>query len=82
LRRELDAGERKIARHELPERAQTVDPRVGGVAGDDGGIDGADRDAGDPVGGDVRLGQCLVHAGLVGAERAAALQDERRPLER
>ena len=40
------------------------------------GVDRADRDAGDPVGMEIGLGQRLVDAGLVGAERAAALQHQ------
>jgi len=46
------------------------------VAGDQAGIDGADGGADHPVRPDTRFVQRLVHAGLVGAERAAALQDE------
>jgi hypothetical protein len=46
------------------------------VAGDDGGVDRADRRSDQPVGLDPGLVQGLVDAGLVGAERAAALEDE------
>src|SRR5262249_17944045 len=66
--------------------AQLFEPRLGGVAGDQGGVDRADRDSGDPIGMQVRLDQALIHAGLEGTERAAPLQDqgdavERRPLQ-
>ena len=44
-------------------------------------VDGADRDAGDPVGMQVRLGERLIDAGLVGAERAATLQQQHGLLE-
>jgi hypothetical protein len=63
-------------RDALPELAQPLDPPLGRVAGDERGIDRADRDAGDPVGGVVHRRERLEHAGLVGAQRAAALQDE------
>ena len=46
------------------------------VAGDDRGIDGADRDAGDPVRLEIEVTQRLIGAGLIGAERAAALQNQ------
>ena len=41
-----------------------------------GGVDGADRGADDPVGLDAGFVQRLVDAGLVGAQRAAALQHQ------
>src|SRR6185436_13592027 len=43
-------------------------------------VDRADRDAGVPVRPHARFMQALVDAGLVGAERAAALQHERHGL--
>ena len=46
------------------------------VAGDDGGVDGTDGDAGHPVGLKSSLVQGLIDASLIGPERAAALQDE------
>jgi hypothetical protein len=49
---------------------------VGLVAGDQAGIDGADRGADDPIGLDPRFMQRLIVARLVSAERAAALKDE------
>ena len=41
-----------------------------------GGIDGANRDSGGPVRMEARRGKGLVDASLIGAERAAALQQE------
>jgi hypothetical protein len=60
----------------LPEAAQLLDTVFRPVAGDDRPVDGADRDAGDPTGGEAVLAQGLEDARLIGAERAAALQDE------
>ena len=54
--------------------AQTV---LGWIAGDDRRIDRADGDAGHPVGLDAGLVHRLINAGLIGAERAAALQHKR-----
>ena len=54
---------------------------MGRVAGDDGTIDGADRDAGDPVGMDVGFRQRLVDASLVCPQRTAALQKQGDALE-
>ena len=64
----------------LPERPQSFDAVLRPVAGDDRAVDAADRYACDPVRLQLRLVQCLVHAGLVGAERTAALQDQCQPL--
>ena len=50
---------------------------IGGlVAGDQRAIDGADRGADDPIRLDAAFHERLVDAGLIGAERAAALQDQ------
>src|SRR5262245_65079880 len=81
-----DGIEQELGRDLLPEGAQLFEPRLGCVAGDQGRVDGADRNPGNPIGMQVRLGQSLIDAGLEGAERAAALQDqgdavERGPLE-
>src|SRR5262245_18667483 len=46
------------------------------VAGDQDRIDGADRGADDPVRFDLGLMQRLVDASLVGAKRAATLEDQ------
>src|SRR6185436_2495335 len=61
---------------QLPELAQALDPPLRRVAGNDGAIDRADRDAGDPVRQIAPLRQGLVDAGLIGAERAATLEHE------
>ena len=56
--------------------AQALDPPLRRIAGNDGAVDRPDRDAGDPVRQIAVLRQGLVDAGLIGAERAAALQHE------
>ncbi len=63
-------------RHHLPEFLEAIDALVGLVAGDDRGIDGADRDARDPFRFEPGAAQRLKGAGLIGAERAAALQHQ------
>ena len=50
--------------------------RTGKRACDDGGVDRAYRRPDQPVRLDAGFVQSLVHAGLVGAERAAALEDQ------
>ena len=59
---------------EFPELAQLGDACLSRIAGDDGGVDRPDRDARDPIGVEVGLGQGFVDARLVGAESAATLQ--------
>jgi hypothetical protein len=66
----------RILLHLLPEFAQTRQPVLRRVAGDQAGIDGADRGADNPVRLDAGLMQRLVDAGLEGAQRAAALQHQ------
>src|SRR5690606_22445066 len=66
----------------LPESPELADALGGRIAGDDGRVDGTDGDARHPVGMDAGCGKRLVDAGLVGAEGAAALKDERDALER
>jgi hypothetical protein len=63
--------------HQFPEFAQARHPVLPGVAGDDGAVDGADRDPRHPGRLDAGFQQPFVDPGLVGAERAAALQHER-----
>jgi len=46
------------------------------VAGDDGGVESADGDAGEPIGLISGVFERLERADLVGAKGAAALQDE------
>jgi hypothetical protein len=62
--------------HLLPEFAKARQPVQRRVAGDQAGVDGADRGADDPVRLDPGLMQGLIDAGLIGAERAAALQHQ------
>ena len=62
--------------HAAPEFAQPRQPVRGLVAGDQAGVDRADRGADHPVRLDAGLVQRLVDADLVGAERAAALQHQ------
>ena len=71
--RETAPSIRWIVGNALPECAQLLDPCSRSIAGDDGGIDGADGNAGDPIGVQIGLGQRLIDAGLIGAEGAAAL---------
>jgi hypothetical protein len=71
-----ERAERRLA-HRLPEFAQLLDPFFGRIACDQGRIDGADGNAGHPVGMNIGLRQGLIDAGLIGAERAAALKDQR-----
>ena len=75
-RRAVDRGAERERGDRLPELAQPRHPVLRAVAGDQGGVDRADRDAGDPVGRVPHRREALVHAGLVGAEGAAALEDE------
>jgi len=74
--------EQELGRDLLPKGAQLFEPRLGRVAGDQGRIDRANRNSGDPIGMQVRLGQALIHAGLEGAERAAPLQYQGDAVER
>ena len=71
---------REPARYAVPEGAQALDASLRRVAGDDGRIDRADRDACDPARHLAGFCQSLVSARLIGAERAAALQHEDRLL--
>ena len=63
-------------RHTLPEVAQPLDAVLRRIAGDDGPVDGADRNASDPIGRQSMLTKGFEGPGLIGAERPAALQDE------
>ncbi len=71
-----DRVPRHRCRHHLPEFLQARHAFVRLIAGDDRGIDGADRNPGDPFRLETRMTQRLEGAGLIGAERAAALQDQ------
>ena len=61
----------------VPEFLQPRDAMLRRVAGDDGGVHRPDGDAGDPVRRVFGCRERLIHPGLVAAERAAALQDQR-----
>src|SRR3954452_6760945 len=74
--------EQRVGCDLLPKGAQLGHPLVRGIPGDEGGVDGADRNAGDPIGMEIRFGERLVDAGLIRAERAAALQQQSNALER
>jgi hypothetical protein len=66
--------------HGLPKLAQARDTLLGRIAGDDRRIDRADRNPAHPVWLHAAFVQRLVHAGLVGAQRAATLQHQRHPV--
>ena len=65
-----------VALHAAPEFPEPVEAMLDRIAGDDAGVDRTDRGADDPIGLDFRLVQGLIDAALIGAQRAAALQDE------
>ena len=60
----------------LPELAQPLHAFAFRRAGDDGGVEGADRNSGQPVRPDARLVQAFIDAGLIGPQRSAALQHQ------
>lgn len=64
----------------LPEAAQACDAILRCISGDDRCVDRTDRDSGHPIGWIFGGGQRLVDAGLIAAERTAALQNERNLL--
>ena len=76
------AGIQAAGGHLRPKTRAAGRRGLGRVAGDDRSVDGADRDAGDPVGMKSGFGQRLVDACLIGAERAAALQKQGNAVER
>src|SRR6516162_8538082 len=65
-----------LAPHPAPEFLQPVEAMLGLVARDQTGVDGADRRADDPIRLRPRLMEGLIDARLVGAERAAALENK------
>src|SRR5262249_43476058 len=83
---ELDLPEignaKRRSRDRAPKLAQRVDATLRRIAGNDRGIDGADRDSGNPIRMQISLGQRLVNTRLIGAERAAALKQQRDLFER
>lgn len=75
-----ERGQRKAERRltdGFPEFPQPLDAILRRISRDDRCVDRADRDAGDPVRVNIRFVQALVDAGLIRAERAAALKHER-----
>src|SRR5215831_16450254 len=66
----------------FPKRAQSLDPFFRPIAGNQRRVDGTDRNSGNPVWVQIRLGQSLVYPRLVGAERTPTLQDQCNALER
>ncbi len=77
LTRDVAGSERREdqpARHPVPEFPEPLDAGLVRVAGDDGRVHGADRNARDPADVDAQFVKTLIHARLEGAERSAALQ--------
>ncbi len=66
----------RLALDPLPEFAQAIKTHGGVIAGDDGGVDGADRGPDDPVRFDLGFVQGLIDAALIGTQSAAALKDQ------
>ena len=69
-------AERRPIGHARPEFLQLLEALAARIAGDQARIDRADRGADDPVRLDAVLVQRVIDAGLIGAERAAALQHQ------
>src|SRR4051812_13845862 len=67
--------------HPFPEFAQTRHPVFRGVAGDEGGVEGADGGADEPVGSAGAWAEALIAAGLIRAEPPPPLQPK-NPLTR
>src|SRR5271169_4565389 len=67
---------RGLLLHASPELAQFRQPLLWGVPDDQARIDSTDRGADDPIRLDAGLMQRLIDAGLVRAQRAAALKNE------
>src|SRR5262245_18436409 len=66
----------------FPEFPQFLDALLRRISSDQSRVHRADRNAGDPIGMQVCLGERLIDPGLVGAERAATLQQEGNSFER
>ena len=64
----------------VPEGSQSLKATLGRIAGNDRRVDAADRNAADPVRLHAFFMQGLIDPGLIGAERAAALEDECYPV--
>ena len=76
LRALRNIGPDLALRYQIPKGMKLSNTPVRRVPGDDGGIDGADGNAGNPIGHDVRFMHGLIDAGLIGTECAAPLQHE------
>jgi hypothetical protein len=72
----VDALRPEAALHPRPEVLQPLQTVLGRIAGDQGRIDRPDRGSDHPVRFDPLFVQGFVDAGLVGAQRPAALQDQ------
>src|SRR5450755_2179630 len=60
----------------FPELPQFFDTLLRRIAGDQCSVHGTDRNAGNPIRMEVSFGESLIDAGLIGAERPAALQQQ------
>ena len=63
-----------LALHLTPELLNPFQPLIEFVAGDDGGVDGSDRRADDPIRLDSRLVEGLINPALIGSQRPTALK--------
>ena len=66
----------------VPEFAQSFDPPLRPIAGDQRAVDAADRCAANPTHLDLGFIKRLVHTGLIGAQSTATLEDEHHTFER
>lgn len=60
----------------FPRNPEVVPPAFPGVTGDDGRVNGTNRDAGDPGRVNACFGHAFVDARLIGTKGAAALENE------
>ena len=74
--RKADRVRGNIGRNHIPEFTHAFNALIGRVAGNQCGIDCADRYPGDPAGRVTGGFEYLVDARLVGTQRATALQDQ------
>src|SRR5215471_5807793 len=73
--------EQRICRDLFPEAAELRHTLGWMVTGDNGGVDSADGNAGDPIRVKVRFGERFIDPGLIGAQRATPLQQQSEALE-
>ena len=76
------AGPDRLLGHTIPKRLKRGHALARCIAGDQAGVDGADRSADDPVRLDAGLVERLVDPRLIGAEGAPTLEDEHNLSER